>query len=488
MMRGVFARLKALVIARTGHFYYHDKDDQLWERVSRRMKESGTDRLDSYLERLEAADDDSEWRALSSAITINETFFFRFSEQFDALRRSILPQLLKRHERDRKLRIWSAGCSNGAEPYSVAILLHDLLGDSIDGWRINIVGTDIDDEILEAAREARFGNWALRTLGEDERRRLFTHSGNSWRLKPRYRGMVRFEHHNLMAMTDRAAALQFEDFDLILCRNVLIYFQHDVATEVVSALADRLAPGGWLLVGHAEPNPAFADRIASVEVGAISAYRRPSGDEPAPDILSFPPLPALPAQHGGQQQADATSAKAAHTGIRKPQRPTPPRPVTPRPETADGQEKKAGTPGNPDLHDRDLRDRQIRDALSSGDLLQAIVLTDSAIAENPTDPMPHYQQALAAAALSDTARAEKGFRNALYLDSSFAMAHYLLGVHLIDHGRKADGMRCLRNAARAVAPLPRDAEIREGEGATARALQEAVRLRLDLEHAKGAAR
>ena len=435
-----FQALKAEVIDRTGHHYYADKDAQLWERVATCMEARGLAGIDDYLALLAA--DDAEWRRLESAITINETFFFRFAEQFDMLRRTLLPRLLAAAKAERRLRIWSVGCSTGAEPYSIAILLDDLLGAGLADWRISITGTDIDETALAAARAAIFSPWALRTLGEDERARLFERKGNAYHLKPHYRGLVRFEPHNMMALLDPAAPLGFSDYDLILCRNVLIYFRPDVATRLAGALAGRLAPCGYLLVGHAEAGPDVARVATPDEVAGILTYRRPDFAREA-DAPIEPPAPLPPA-------------------VRRPK----PRPIRAH----------AITSAPPLVAAETLDDA--RAALASGDIATAIRLAQTGVDAAPDDPVPQYLLALAALALGDAAGAEQGFRRALYLDNRFAMAHYLLGRQLLAMGRKDDGRRALANAARAVAPLDADATLPEGDGMTAGTLTAAVRAAL----------
>ncbi len=407
----VFAQVKAMVIARTGHHYYADKDGQLHERVAQRMAERGDATLAAYRDRL-LADDGDEWPQLESAVTINETFFFRFAEQFTALREHILPALIEAHRSTRRLRIWSVGCSTGAEAHSIAVLLHDLLGEGIADWRIALTGTDIDEAALTVARAADYGAWSLRTLGEAERARLFDRTGDRYRLKPRYRGLARFERHNLMTMVADAAPLHFDGYDLILCRNVLIYFAHDDATRIVGALAARLGEGGSLLLGHAEPNPAFDAVADPTQVGGILVYR-PHGSVPRPTARVAEPVAPVPPP-----------------APRAPRIAVPPRPVPPAPPP---------------------------------------------IVARASDAVACYLTALGAMAAGERERAERGFRDALYLDRSFAMAHYLLGRHLLAAGRIDDGRRSLTNALRVAAALPPDTELAEGEGMTAGAMAAAAR-------------
>lgn len=455
-----FAAIKARIVERTGHHYYVDKDDQLFEHVSRRMAANGIDTLAEYAARLadpEAAA--AEWRALESAITINETFFFRFAEQFDVLRRCVLPKLLRERRAKRQLRVWSVGCSTGAEAHSVSILLRDLLGDAVADWRIGITGTDIDDAAIAVAREARYTSWALRTLGEAERERLFDREGDRWRLKARYRGLARFEHANMMALLDDDAPLQFSEFDIILCRNVLIYFRSDVAKQLVGALVRRLAPSGLLFIGHAEPNPEFADVARPVLVDGVLAYARLDAPAELPVAAPAPPPspPASPAPPRVAPPKPAAPARAAPAASPAPPPAAPP-PTPPAPKPA-----AAG---------------EVRTALSRGDASQALELAEQEALATPRDPVAHYLAALGALALGDGVRAERGFRSALYLDNGFAMAHYLLGRHLLAHGRTAEGNRALRNAARAAAGMANDAELPEGDGMTAGSLVAAVRATL----------
>ncbi|EFH13504.1 CheR methyltransferase, SAM binding domain protein, partial [Pseudoroseomonas cervicalis ATCC 49957] len=287
-----FARLKAAVIARTGHFYYEDKDALLWERLRRRLRETGLPGPAAYLERLrDPARGEAEWAALEAEITIGETFFFRYAEQFAALQQTILPDILARRREERRLRAWSAGCASGAEPYSLGILLRRMLGEALPDWRLSLLGTDLNEAALAMARRGQYSRWALRSLPAEELERDFLPGadGRSWLLRPQHRALVRFERQNLLGLLDGTAPLEMDGFDLILCRNVLIYFHPEVVERLVRALAARLAEGGWLLLGHAEPNPVFAEFLEVVNLPGTVAYRR--GGDPLP---ALPPRPVVP--------------------------------------------------------------------------------------------------------------------------------------------------------------------------------------------------
>lgn len=455
-----FQRLKQLILDRTGHHYFIDKDDALWERILRRLRKVRDADATAYLQRLsDPATADSEWPALEAEITIGETFFFRYAEQFEALRRTILPEIIERRAAERRLRIWSAGCANGAEAYSLAIIVHELLGEALPDWRISILGTDINDSFLAAAREARYGSWALRSLGAEERSRFFLseQEGKAWRVRPQYRGLARFERHNLLSLLDGSSPLQLSGFDLILCRNVLIYFHSDVSLRIVEALSRCLDPAGWLLVGHAEPSPAFNPILDAVGLPSTTAYR-PKGTETTSRDSALPVgLPALPA---GKLESP----------------PRQPRPVRPSPRRRAAEPIAAATPAA--SPDESLA--AIYDALARRDLARARSLCRAAIADRPIDPLFHYLDALAAREQERNEEAETAFRRAVYLDKSFAMAHFHLGLLLLDTGRQASGRRSLMNAMRLAAALPAATPLAHGDGMTAADLVAAARLRLGL--------
>jgi chemotaxis protein methyltransferase CheR len=453
-----YADMKALIVAQTGHHYYEDKDAQLGEKIARRMAALGIADAALYLERLRDAEmGPREWRLLESDLTIKETFFFRFAEQFSVLRSHILPAMIARHAEDRHLRIWSAGCSTGAEPYSLAVLIRDLLGDAADDWHVSILGTDIDEAALADARHALYGGWALRTVTADERARLFQQEDRNWRLRTVYRSMVRFERQNLLEILDSASAIGRNEYDLILCRNLLIYFHPDLGANIVSALGERLAIHGKLLLGHAETGLAAASNLAPQELAGIVVYVRDdvakTGEEP-PAKPPSDPLPVRP-----------RPPMLPRRGPRRVPRREPPPPLPPlSPQTP------------PDMPDDTLQD--VRSLLCRGETHNARGLIAQLLPNRRTDPLLLYLDGLAALAERDDAGAEKALRGALYLDRGFAMAHYLLAQHLLRAGSGVEGRRALANAAAAIAFDDPDAPVREGEGLTVADLREAIRHRL----------
>ena len=480
-----YAALKARIIARTGHHYYADKDDLLIERLRRRFRAAAAADCAAYAALLsDGAQGEAEWARLEAEITVGETFFFRYAEQFQALRERILPALIAARASERMLRIWSAGCSTGAEPYSLSILVQELLGETLPDWRVSILATDISAEALATARAAEYGRWALRTMPPEERLRYFTRlppapgirREGGYALRPEFRGLVRFERGNLLTLAEPQAR-DGERFDLILCRNVLIYFDARTVAAVVRGLGRRLRPDGWMLLGHAEPSPAFAGFLDAVSLPGTVAYR-PRSEAPAslPVMLAgqaHPPVEPPLVRGGALADAlppDGPGIPAVSADEAMPQAvpPTgaalPAQAVVPA-ESGRGDSAEA-------LYDHDVSERdRIRILADAGDTGSAWRALRIALDRDPTDPALRFYEGLLARALGRDAEAERALRAALYLDRGFVMAHYHLGLLLIALDRPGEAARALDNAialSQVVAEaLGSDTVLPEGDGVSA---------------------
>ncbi|MBE7209563.1 MAG: protein-glutamate methyltransferase [Gluconacetobacter diazotrophicus] len=467
-----FRRIKSLVIRRTLHQYYEDKDSLLLERVGARLAVTGLD-AEEYLALLgDPGRGNDEWDALCAVIAIGETFFFRFAEQFDALERRILPALIRARENSRRLRIWSAGCSTGAEPYSIAILLRRLLGSSLADWSISISGTDLSLRAIEAARAAEYGDWAVRTLTNEERHRDFVpvRAGTSrrWRLLPVYRGMVEFEQHNLAELLERPLGAREGSFDLVLCRNVLIYFGADQAATLAARLGECLAEDGWLLLGHAEAAMLPDAAMRREAVGDTVAWRPRPAARAGRGNGSGAAGPAEPEETPFANAADRRGRRSGSTlGSRPGSRPEP------IPEV-----------GGPVRHPPDPASEAdavgaVRALADAGRIAEAGTRCRAALAAFPLNPELFYISALLERATGRLAAAEAEFRRAIYLDGRFVMAHYHLGLLLGELDRGLEGRRSIAEAAAVAHGLPADAELPGGDGLTAGRLLALFRSGLD---------
>lgn len=201
---------------------------------------------------------ENEWCELVSLLTVTESYFFRDRGQFQLLRNYILPDIVQRKQSlsrssssRPKLQIWSAGCSTGEEAYSLAIVLQELLPDSAL-WDIVVLGTDVNAVALERARRGLYSDWSFRTVDPAVRKKYFRQHRDEWEIDPQIRKMVRFQIGNLVQDRYPIAAGETGDFDLIICRNVFIYFESAAIASVLKNFHNALLQGGYLLTGHTE--------------------------------------------------------------------------------------------------------------------------------------------------------------------------------------------------------------------------------------------
>jgi len=214
---------------------------------------------------------------LAAALTVGETHFFRVRPQMEALRRVVLPELIARRAGDRALSVWSAGCSTGEEPYTVAMLLLELVP-FLEQWKLQLLATDLNRSVLEVARHALYGEWSFRDTPDAVRRSFFDAEGERWRLRESVRRMVRFACHNLMSDPPPLMDPRHEGFDLILCRNVTIYFGPEAVLRLYARFAEALAPGGWLVLGPSDPTPVSGSGLELHELQDALLWRR--GERP----------------------------------------------------------------------------------------------------------------------------------------------------------------------------------------------------------------
>lgn len=301
---GDYLRFSQLVRERCGLHFSDSRRSELELGIRQAFAASTCADLDEYFNLLSDAHSGAvEMDRLVNAVTVSETHFFRDEAQFNALVNTVFPRLIERKRPLRTLRIWSAGCASGEEPYSIAVLLRELLPD-IDQWAITILGSDINTASLERARLASYSTWAFREeRAKLLRPRYFQASGNRFELLPEVRNMVTFKKINLVEPCYPSYETNTMLMDLILCRNVTIYFSEMITRWVVDRFYDALADGGWLVVGHSEPSidvyrrfrvRNFPDTVLYQKMPPTAGLYMPGTKPAAPPPISIPPLPSLP--------------------------------------------------------------------------------------------------------------------------------------------------------------------------------------------------
>lgn len=400
-----FRSLKAHVIETTGLAYYEDKDADLARRIERRLYNLSVRDCAAYLECLrDPVRGPAELDELISEITIGETYFFRHREHFDALRDIVIPDLMARNRLRCSLRVWSAGCADGPEPYSLAILLEREMSPELTGWDVSIVGTDINRRCLARACEGKFEEWALRSTADSVRRECFVNAGKLWTLNPRYRRRVSFQYHNLVEHHS-PPLVNDSMFDLIICRNVLIYFDAESMRQIITRFHTCLAPGAWLLVGPTEPNMTSFKSFQVVNASGVTLYQKPADFVPAAETPVFRTADiAIPAAAVAQAVTQPTYEKSA-----------------------------------------DLLG-ELRSHANRGEWEVAIHCCEQLLQAETLNSTAHFYHGLILEQLGKLEEAERALRKAIYIDPQSAVSHYYLGLLLQSQKKQVPAIRAFEHA------------------------------------------
>lgn len=281
-----FDYLRRMLHSRSGLSLGPDKRYLADSRLAILCRRKGIEHLDQLMRQLRHGNDAALEKAVVEAMTTNETLFFRDTTPFDLFRDVIMPAKLDANAATRTLRIWCAAVSSGQEAYSLAMILDDM-ADRLAGWHVEILGTDISSDVVEKARAGLYSQFEIqRGLPIRMLLKHFRKDGDRWRISDRLRAMVDIRQHNLLDAADHLGP-----FDVIFCRNVLIYFDIPTKTRVLSSIARRLAPDGVLLLGATETVIGLPTSLIS-DGTYRSLYRNSQRLSPPPAANSTAPLPA----------------------------------------------------------------------------------------------------------------------------------------------------------------------------------------------------
>lgn len=278
----VYLRIRDLVYQTCGIYHSDEKIYLLVAACKRRMASGGVKANNGreYLDALTSiAYKDSETRALLNEVTIGETCLFRSMPQLNALKNVILPEMAQERAKIglKKLKVWSAGCSTGEEPYTLAMFLLEQKAGLLKDWTFEIQATDLNDRSVETARGGIYGDYALRNTPEEYKRKYFLPAdGGKLRVKDEVKAQITFQRMNL---NDDSRMVFMKGMDLIFCCNVLIYFDIASKKRVVQHFYSNLLPNGCFFLGHAESLYQVNDQFRLVHLPGTTAYRKP-GPEP----------------------------------------------------------------------------------------------------------------------------------------------------------------------------------------------------------------
>lgn len=355
------------------------------------------------------------------------------------------------------MRIWSAGCSIGAEPYSISILLKEHFGPRLAGWDVSILATDINRKFLAQAGEGCFKDWALRSLEDAARNRYFIHSGSGWSIKPQFRAGVNFQCHNLARHPFPSMVNNLFAFDIILCRNVMMYFTREVMSRLVSQFRRTLLDGGWMLVGPSETDIEFFRPFRTVSVPGATLYQNSGEQSPRPEwapprIESGPYLaPAPPIPFIGYKPPDLARIQV------------PPIPAA------------SHAPGDSSA---DLE--RFLSLLDAAKWQEALETCEKLIAANRIESVTHFYHGLVLEQLGKFSEAEQALRRAIYLDRNMALAHYHLGLFFQKRKQPLQAQRSFINTLQILERQEDAQTLQNSDGMTVHEMRELAQMQLEV--------
>ncbi len=442
----------------------------------------------AYLQHLdEGAVNSPELEYLVARITIGESYFFRDDEQLRFLRQAWLPELIERKFRsgDRSLRVWSAGCSAGQEIYTITILLDELLPEP-QSWTVHLLGTDINTDALSVAIRGQYTTWSMRTTDADLRSRYFEQLGDAFRIRPELRERVKFSYLNLAedhfpTMLSGTAAM-----DLILCRNVFIYFDPAVIPQVMQKFHDSLLPGGYLMLGASDLMAEANSGLELHQWGDTFCFRRRAAfAAPVP-----PPRPApTVAAAAPPRVAGAVTAAPPRPVAVAPPRPAPAPPPARssrypeviqllRAERWDAVVAKVDAVAARDGMDAELAQHKAKALANLGMMEEAAQESETSLAMAPLDKHTYLITALIMMELGNLERAQEALRKALFLDPNFVEAHFQNGLLQLRLGERKGGLRSLKNALELAERLDPQHQVHNAPGLVFGRLAEILRKEL----------
>ena len=420
-------------------------------------------------------------QVLAAYLTIGETYFFREPQTLKALATDVLPELIRARRTERRLRIWSAACCSGEEPYSLAILLHEALPD-LDDWDVTIAATDINARALRKAAAGSYGEWSFRDAPAGLKERYFNRTPNGrYVVAPHIRKLVTFSYLNLVddAYPSLATGASVGAIDLVLCRNVLMYFTPPQVGKVIGNLRHMLAEGGWLVVSPSEASHSLFAGFATENFPGAILYRKSAAIP-----LGRQQWAAAPVGHA----IEPVALHAEMPALPEPTAPAATLAVLPEPapapvavaeslyrqgryaETAEtlmaSLARHAPTPQDCSLLARALA--------NLGQLADALTWCERWIAADKLDSAGHYLRAVILLELTQPERARSCLQRAIYLDPDFVLAHFALGNLARSCGQPAEADKHFANALDLLRALPADELVPESDGLNARRLTETI--------------
>lgn len=424
-------------------------------------------------------------QVLAGHLTVGETYFFRDRKIFDSLASTVLPKLVHaRREHDRRLRIWSAACCTGEEPYSLAILLSQIIPD-LDDWRVTILATDINERFLQKAAAGVYGAWSFRETPPEFRERYFRRTPKGeYAILPEIKQRVTFACLNLVEDVFPSLATDTNAMDLIFCRNVLMYFTPPQVQKVIGNLRRSLLDDGWLVVSPSETSQALFSRFATVNLPGVILYRKA---EVKPRVEpTWPPPPRSEPRPFIAPVVETPAPPSAEPPAKEPAPSVPPSPAVAAQLYEEGDYARAAEillADFPPQATSETYSLLTRALANQGRLTEALAWCDRWIGADKLDAAGQYLRAIVLQELGDREQARLALQRAVYLQPRLVLAHFALGNLARGGDRAAEADKHFSNALVLLRDCVSDEPLPESDGLTAGRLKEIITSLLAMETA-----
>jgi len=459
LSHGVLSQLSEMIAAKTALHFPEERWGDLEQKVGSSAKEFGFSAREEFIQWLLSSPiTTAQMNIIASHLTIHETYFWREPQVFEALVTQVLPEFVRsRKSGDKRLRIWSAGCATGEEPFSIAIALRKAIP-ALENWQITILATDINPRILRKAMAGVYSKWSFRNAPPWLIDGYFNCKKDGvFEILPEIRKMVTFTYLNLAEDNYPSSLNNTNAMDIIFCRNVLMYFGPERAKQVGQNLFRSLVNGGWLMVSASELSQHLFPQFASVKFPGAIVYRKSAESS---DRVEQPPLSFR------FHEDEKTEAVVYEFPVR-----IEPVAVLEQPPQAAGLQ----TIGKTAEETPQSKAISIRSLADQGKLPEAFALCEEALASGKLDPRLHFLRAIILQELNRIDEACVSLKRTLYLDRNFVMAHFALGNIAMQQGKAPVAKKHFENVLTILkANRPEDI-LPESEGLTAGRFREIIR-------------
>jgi chemotaxis protein methyltransferase CheR len=470
-----FGLFQELLIETCGLQFEEDRSQSLRDALLERLQHRGYDSYQEYYNLLKFHPEGRlEIRELLDLITIGETYFFRNKAQFNVLMKFVLPEIIQRkeHAQDKCIRIWSAGCSRGDEPYSIAMAIMEVLP-SLNEWRISILGTDINRNGLACAKEALYGEKDIGHLPKEYLDKYFKVQDSTYILHPDVRKSVQLEYHNLVK--DPFIDERMQNIDLIFCRNVTIYFNGKTTQQVIENFYNCLAEEGYLFLGHTETLWQITNKFERVEFPQTFIYKKKFTQVREEAVKPFMAIPEINIGDFPSMKEIGGERSFSLQGLRYD--------LGEKTKVLGQIEKPFGQVPLSSTDDMIAQDKnQILTCLTNATVLAneakykeaADILTKITEADN-LNVEAHYLLGVLSYKSGDLKEAKTQFRKVIYAAPDSVLAYFNLGNIYLYQRKFNEATREFRNAIRMLEKRPKDEQIRFCEDFTVEFLLRACR-------------